>query len=494
MAQRNIIWYGVEPLPGVVARLEERGFMLILRPTAAHYSDSFLGVTSIVVFCYHDPTEIAHQCKHVPSIFNHGVRMIVVADRPGQVETEQILKKEVCSAFDWKRNVIFIPNLLSTNFDNFIELPTVLKWKALHVRQDRVAEPLNNEADILVHRAFPNADELHITPMTPGRSGSNVFLVYEKRREKSIAHWAQPRLVKIGPRDQLEVEVGNMRAVSPFVPFELRPNLDIHVEGFKKSLFVADFVERSESLLEAAHAGRAEGAISNLFNRTLYRWRDRGWQSEAGRGSLVEAAERLGIMSPEKIDPCYRENERIEKQEIDFDGLWGYLKGIKFAHRMASIHGDLHGENVRVRGDDAILIDLGSVKGAEKGDAPLCFDVAMLEVALIFSLLPDSLGGNFQDAAWEERVRPYYTVDALRRTPRRDHLPAPTSWEFGCIQRIRAFSMYDQSDEDEYAIALAICLWRWCKFKHEGAADKGRRVVALEIGAKIIMQIQERRK
>lgn len=65
---------------------------------------------------------------------------------------------------------------------------------------------------------------------------------------------------------------------------------------------------------------------------------------------------------------------------------------------------------------------------------------------------------------------------------------------FGCLQRIRAFGIYEQSHEYEYSIALVITLWRWCKFPplSKGGADKGRRVVALELGAKIVQQIAER--
>jgi hypothetical protein len=55
--------------------------------------------------------------------------------------------------------------------------------------------------------------------------------------------------------------------------------------------------------------------------------------------------------------------------------------------------------------------------------------------------------------------------------------------------------IYEQSHEYEYSIALVIALWRWCKFlplPHSKEADKGRRVVALELGARIIQQMAER--
>jgi hypothetical protein len=178
--------------------------------------------------------------------------------------------------------------------------------------------------------------------------------------------------------------------------------------------------------------------------------------------------------------------------------LWEELAKYSFEYRAATIHGDLHGENVRVRGDDAILIDLGAVKGntAPGQGAPLCFDVAILEVALIFAYRGEADGKDeFEQAKWESETRPFYELDAILRSPSIDSAPDPESRMFGCLKRIRAFGIYEQSHEYEYSIALVIALWRWCRFPpfpHSKAADKGRRVVALELGAKIIQQIAER--
>jgi hypothetical protein len=489
MGHKNILWYGTAPRPGVAQRLEERGFAIQLDPVIE--GKQLLGVSTIAVYCHQNDANLGIAYEQIRTFINHGLRIIMIAERIEQVQIEQTLKNRFGDEFPWPQKIVFASDLIGTNFDSFIDLPEALKFKGIPIRQDHPGEGLNDEEAVLVDRAFHKAEELHVTPLPSGFSGSKVLIVYEKRRENSIAHWAQPRLVKIGGRAELEKEVGYMKAVAPFVPFELRPNLNVYVEGFERSVFVADFVEKSESMLAAAQAGRAEGAISNLFNRTLYRWRDRAWHGDPVVGSLAVAAERLGIIQPSKIKRTYRENARIEKHNFDFDALWEYLKSIHFAHRVASIHGDLHGDNVRVRGDDAILIDFGSVLD----DAPLVFDVAMLEVALVFSSTtadPTELL-RFQDESWEASIRPYYDIEAIRRTPKREALPKPTSWLFDCIHRIRAFGNYDQTDPDEYAIALVIALWRWCKWEPRSQHDKGRRVVALEIGAQIIMQIQERR-
>lgn len=488
---KTLIWFGEPPQPGIVERLEQRGFLMKINLVSVDVGDKLLNTGVIAVF-YRD-AELAQRKAQLRQIINHGLRIIFVADRSDQSEVKKVLN-QMFSIYPWEKKVIFIPSFTGTNFDNFIDLPPAYKAKSVVILQDHHGEKLNQEEIILVDRAFPKAEQLHITPLTPGYSDSKVLIVYEKRKEGSIAYWAQPRLVKIGGRVDLETEMGYMKAVAPFVPFELRPNLDIYVEGFERAIFVADFVEKSESMLDAARAGRADGAISNLFNRTLYRWRSRAWEEGEPRvGSLAETAERLGVISPKKIHEEYLRNERIESLQVDLHGLWEYLKSVRFKHRVASIHGDLHGENVRVRGDDAILIDFGSVLGAQHGDAPLCFDVAMLEVALVFSVDSKIDNALFNDKEWEANIRPYYGLNAIRRAPKRDGLPKPISWLFDCIHRIRAFGIYDQAHEDEYPIALAIALWRWCKWPPRTAHDKGRRVVALEIGCEIIKQIQEQK-
>ena len=82
---------------------------------------------------------------------------------------------------------------------------------------------------------------------------------------------------------------------------------------------------------------------------------------------------------------------------------------------------------------------------------------------------------GFCQPRWEKETRHYYKLDAILSTPVRESVPEPESWMFGCIQRVRAFGIYDQSDRSEYAIALAIAMLRWCKFKRlgQGHGDKG---------------------
>lgn len=282
------------------------------------------------------------------------------------------------------------------------------------------------------------------------------------------------------------------QTVSPFVPFELRPNLDLSAFGFNKAAYTADFVDRSESLLEVARDGRADAAISNLFTRTLELWRGQAWRCALSSESLVSSAARLEMVAIGKILPKYLDAKRIQDAKHDFNALSAELDKIRFPHKVATIHGDLHGDNVRVRGDEAVLIDLGAVKGTDKvGEgAPLSFDVAMLEVSLIFTCTDqENDTGDFDQVEWENSIRAFYALDKIKNSPPRPGPPSEDSWRYGVLQRLRGFSGYDQSDQVEYAIALVIAMWRWCKFEPLSKADLGRRVAALAISAQLVEEI-----
>jgi len=492
MRQKNILWYGSVPSPGVIERLAMRGFHIIENPAIHALVDALLGMTWAVVFDHSrnsgESPEPAY--VHLPTFIDHGLLVIVVADRTlwGNLRTKCL--HPIDAEFPWDDVLRFIPDWRGIHFDNIVSLTPPAKWQSFTVTVDEHDEGLAEDERRLVHRSFPKAEEVVFREIRKGFSGSRVFMAYEKRRkdETSISHWTQPRLVKIGDRASMAVEVAAMRDVSPFVPYELRPNLEMHIEGFRKGLFVADFVDRSESMLEAARAGRADAALSNLFNRTLQRWRERGQQCQRSDESFADAAERLGIVAPDSILAEYTESEPGERAGVDVQKTWALLREIRFKHRVATIHGDLHGENVRVRGDDAILIDFGSVKGDDKvgSGAPLCFDVAMLEVALVFTYIVGEEDTSFPQARWRADVEAWYQLDVIAKA-----LDAPAAardggWLVGCLQRIRAFGIYEQSNGREYALALAVAMLRMCKYPSRSTAEKGRRVFGLLAAVNII--------
>lgn len=492
----TVLWFGLQPTPGMVYRLAERGFNVISNPLASTLTDLQLSATRLAVFDHGNGSDATavHGYARLPQMVNHGVRVLIIASDPDKrVTIRDTHLATLSKSLDWDRVLIFMPNCSGVNFDEFITGSQLPGWHQFPVVVREEDEPLAADERLLIGRAFPKAEELILREVPKGFSGSRVFMAYEKRKEEStsIAHWTQPRLVKVGPRNSIASEIQAMQAVSPFIPFELRPNLDTHVLGFCHGVYVADFVDHSESMLEAARAGRAEAALSNLFNRTMGRWRERGSQRPMSEESLGDAASRLGIVSPDVILDLYSKSSEAQQAGIDIHVLWERLRSIHFPHRVATIHGDLHGENVRVRGDDAILIDLGSVKGDDTatGGAPLCFDVAMLEVALVFTWVEGEVDMSYGQAAWRQEIAPYYQTQAIGRALEASSAPRDGGWMLGCLQRIRAFGVYQHDHRNEYPLALAIAMLRMCKYPCKTEADKGRRVRGLMIAAKIIDDI-----
>lgn len=493
---KELLWYGRPPLPGIRSRLEERGFSIERVLGDQPIPKGRLGQAFAVIFDH----SIDGLNKPLPGyvfikdFINHGLSIFIVCSQNDRSAiTTQFLTPHG-TGYPWAEVIQFVSDFKGSNFDAFVNLERGNPWRSIAISDAEHDEGLNEEEEILLARAFQSAGELKLRQITPGFSQSRVFMAYEKKQHNSFAHWAQPRLVKIGPRAKVLQEVKAMQQVSPFIPFELRPNFEVSVRGFSKALYVADFVDKSEPILHAAHDGRAEAALSNLFYRTLRVWRDCALERPLGLESLAEAAERLNMLSADWIKPEYLESDSFAKLHMDPKQLWESIKAIRFPHRVATIHGDLHGDNVRVRGDDAIVIDLGEVRGTHKdGDgAPLCFDVAMLDVALSFQCLNKAqIAGDFFQPDWEKEVRQYYTFASLQSAlrPGGAHLG---SWLAGCLQRIRSFGTYEQSNSLEYPIAVAIAMWRWCKFDSLGPGDKGRRVVALILGSQILQDALEK--
>jgi hypothetical protein len=458
-----------------------------------------LSATRVVVFNHGDGSDdsAAYGYACLRRAIDHGIQALVLAGNRASWPVLRQNHLDVISAtFDWDRPLKLMPDCSGAHFDEFITVGSSSTWHAFKVEMRDGDEELSSDESLLVRRAFPKAEELILREIPAGFSGSRVFMGYEKRKEEStsIAHWTQPRLVKVGARKAIESEIQAMNAVSPFIPFDLRPNLDVYVAGFTHGVFVADFVDGSESMLEAAHAGRAEAALSNLFNRTMSRWRERGSQRAKSDASLAVAAERLEIVSPDRIRSLYTESSEVQRAAIDVTALWEKLKTVRFPHRVATIHGDLHGENVRVRGDNAVLIDLGSVKGDDSagGGAPLSFDVAMLEVALVFTWAKHEEDRSFGQAEWRTEIEPYYQTDAIGRALEASSAPRDGGWMLGCLQRIRAFAVFQHDNPNEYPVALAIAMLRMCKFPPMNEADKGRRVRGLLIASRIIEDICSR--
>ncbi|MDR3682102.1 MAG: hypothetical protein P4L11_00125 [Geothrix sp.] len=305
----------------------------------------------------------------------------------------------------------------------------------------------NEEENLLLKRAFHDCSELTLRPLSGGRTSARVFSAYATLDGRPIGQWPLPYLVKMDKRTKIVREYRNYEdAVDPFVPFHLGPHLirDRCCLGARKGVLVGDFVEESEEFLECASAGRSTPAIACLFDRTL-----NGWY----RSSRMQTAV---LMDHFRFNPAEYPKARFQQAQTlgakkSPAELWAKLTAYK-AERLlvGQIHGDLHGANIRVRGNEAIIIDFYSSR-----PAPLVGDAACLETSL---LVEGFTGAEPTAEQILEQTMNLYDHLPIARAPIPPDPKNPSCWFHACVRQVRLYAAQMQTSNDQYARALAAAL------------------------------------
>lgn len=305
-------------------------------------------------------------------------------------------------------------------------------------------EPASDQRT-LVRRAFVDHERIDLKRLSGGYSGAVTFRVQAQRNGgKPI-----PYFMKIGPRNDILAEfTGYLIGVEPFIPFYLVPPLvkENCCLGARSGLILEHYVTESESLLACAEGGRALSAIACLFSKTLNAWH-RPTQTRALKDFLepkfpstpdreiTRAAESLGCPRP------LTELRRIfDYPTMNTEVPYGW------------IHGDLHASNVRVRGSDAVIIDM-----EKHCVGPLLWDPACLEASL---LIDGFSGDNREGEAWLSAIWPCFRDDLFNFWSTA-HLADDSSWFHLTINQIRLYVYTMQRNTCEYLAVLATALlWK----------------------------------
>jgi hypothetical protein len=272
------------------------------------------------------------------------------------------------------------------------------------------------------------------------------------------------------------------RYVSHYIPFNLRPQIDLDrcLSGHKRGILVGKFVTRSESLLEALRRGVGVQPIHSLFEDTLA-----GWRLQAYEGPFKGVQK--GTFESEM--PYFFRPEQIPKERLELAKKFGASRSpedVKAAlatlpeieYRRSPMHGDLHCGNVRVRGIDSILIDFQLVR-----HGPLVVDPACLEVSLLFTAAGDKNDG------WKDLVDNLYEPGHLQSPPPPASGPSSREWLWAAVRQLRMIALSCQTSPNEYLTALIYCLLRRSRFDEDERFEQERAAYAYVLAEQLLERL-----
>lgn len=349
--------------------------------------------------------------------------------------------------------------------------------------------------ELLLRRAFSDCVRISVSVLGGGRT-AETFMVEATFAGSEVGPRPLPFFVKLGKRDSIKREVERYASYAThYIPFHLRPNLDPPrcLLGFGRAILVGNFVERAEPLWDLAEKGKAHAGIHSLFDATLAGWRLQGFEGPYGlaKGS-VACALTDSIFKHERVQPAYVERAKALGLRRSPKELWECLLGASTQeYYRAPMHGDLHPDNVFIRGGDAILIDLASVQSG-----PLSGDLACLETFFAFEVRKKDRHLSFDD--WRASVDRLYDKASFVRLP--PPMAGSGVWasRWNCARQVRMIALPTQACETEYLSAVAVYLLRRTMYTREGEPDEllreleaQRRSYALVVADRLVTALTE---
>ena len=342
--------------------------------------------------------------------------------------------------------------------------------------------PVNDRTALFLRRAFCDCSELLIVDL-PGGMTADVMCVHARFAASESGPRPLPFFAKIANRTSFRKELEIYKHfIDHFIPFNLRPNVDYErcIDGASHGMIVGNFVERSEAMLDVAARGNAQQPIYSLFNDAL-----RGWRLQAKEESANLHKQLKWFFVKEDMLPALVARAHALGATHTPDELSDILVAADpTKHLCGPIHADLHGRNVRVRGNDAILIDFERVR-----QGPILADRALFEVSLAF----EERSGDNNDG-WFGLIDTLYGQAHFVKAPPPPLDPAPREWLWNCVRQVRAFALADETTPKEYQLITAICLLRYarlpCRNTDTDVADE-RRAYAYVIAERLMRDFKK---
>lgn len=345
---------------------------------------------------------------------------------------------------------------------------------------------LTEQQEFLLQRAFSDCSSIELMPLPGGRSAATLLVQATLANSMAGPH-PLPFFAKLDRAVQIVTERDCYeRFAESHIAWNLRPNLQPArcLIGSHLGILVGSFVTRSESLWSLILQGRASGAIKALFEETLAGWRAPAAAAQSEIGSIAPTL--ANVFSYETVRSRYLKAASSLGYAQKPLSVWeGFLNLPARTWPKAPIHGDLHADNVRVRGEDAIIIDLARVTMGPPSADPAC-----MEVWIAFQMPPPQVVVD-QDA-WLRTVRELFTVHSVLTPPAPDGTMA-LAWMRDAVLHTRAVALASSPPVD-YAITLALFLLRRAMFDPDpesAEADTFRRTWAWILGYQLLEGVQQ---
>lgn len=348
---------------------------------------------------------------------------------------------------------------------------------------------ITKEDLLLLKRAFHDCKLIHLEIIGGGLSGALTFSVAAKLSLTYAGENSKPYFVKLDRPHKLTRELqAYTRYAEHHIDWYLRPNFIPNkcIFGATKAILVGSFVQGSKSLFDEAWAGRGPALIKSLFIETLGLLReDVATPRNIRHTSVVEPLKQFFDYS--KISFERTQNAQLYGGNLCTPReLWHKLLDLpSTTWRNSIIHGDMHGENVRVRKDDAIVIDF-----AHTTEGPSSADLASLEVWFSFKS-PPKCTKSFDE--WKSLTEKIYDPKGIEESFNvRGLIEYESDWLIGCVMQIRELAKQSVLNLDEYKRVLAVYLLRHASYMSDekfSINDEKRKSYAYWLANRLVLSL-----
>lgn len=494
MERPQIYWFGRPADAGEIELIEQHGFELVVHTKGGDMPDFWQARAAVFWGTDNDFAEAAGYVRDfAEAALNDGLFLVYVVSGATDDELLTSAKNQLASVDQYGTHKTYYRVLSAP-----VQLHELLHQFLLHnpgaprnLGLEICGEvELTEESRCLLQRAFHDCKSVLLEPISPGFSGANTFIVKATLTNSNAGLEPRPFFAKLGRSDDLQKECLAFREYAEHhVHWYLRPNFvpERTTYAVTHGILVGTFVPDSRSLAQAVREPDGARHIESLFCETLA-----GMRLQRRTTTSAEAKSAVGVLQgfckhdKVPVDRWRAAASLFGGEKIDPQTLWWRLLSLPAREWVRSAsHGDLHGENVRVRKEDAIVIDF-----AHAGVGPACADLAHLEVALAFDLGDQDL----ERAEWRRVIEELYSPEAVAASVQDPCAVKGTTWIHEAVARVRSLALDSVLEVEEYMRVLTVYLLRQASYpanKKDADNDEYRRTFAYWLACRLTEHLRQ---